>query len=158
MKPLAERFWSKVVKIPFHGCWEWIGQPMKVGYGYISDEKGEDSYAHRVSWRLHRGGIPDGLCVLHKCDNRLCVNPDHLFLGTRTENQADAASKGRMPRGDKHWNVKMSDRDVEEARMLLLRGETHANIAQRFGVSRQAITNISLGRRRRVASKEVVPS
>lgn len=144
-----KRFWRKVAKSD--ACWRWLGKPMSVGYGYFSTtSNGErkDGYAHRTSWEIHYGAIPDGLCVLHRCDNRMCVNPAHLFLGTRAENQQDAANKGRMPHGPAHWNTKLSEADVSTIIDRIAAGETHATIASTYGVSRQAITNISIGRRR----------
>lgn len=81
------------------GCWLWNGQIGKRGYGMIGVPKRYGpriQYAHRVSWRLHRGEIPDGLSVLHRCDNPKCVNPDHLFLGTAGDNIRDCVAKGRQ--------------------------------------------------------------
>lgn len=75
-------------------CWNWIGSIGKNGYGYFS-KNSKAASAHRVSWEIHNGQIPDGLCVLHKCDNRKCVNPDHLFIGTYYDNIHDKINKGR---------------------------------------------------------------
>lgn len=91
--PLKERFLSKVNKSGPKGCWIWTGC-LSVGYGLFYN-KGQWK-AHRVSWELHKGKIPHGLWVLHKCDNPPCVNPDHLFLGTQSENMKDAYLKGRL--------------------------------------------------------------
>jgi DNA-binding XRE family transcriptional regulator len=143
-RPLAERFWRKVEK--HDGCWRWTGRPMTVGYGYIMDDDGSDTYAHRVSWRLHYGSIPDGMCVLHRCDNRICVNPAHLFLGTRADNMADKTAKGRTPHGENHWNSKLSSADVREIVKRLEAGETQTSIARDYGVYRQAIGSIATGR------------
>lgn len=90
--PLEERFWRRVKKTD--GCWEWTGGLLSSGYGacFVG---AYSTGAHRVSWELANGPIPDGLWVLHHCDNRPCVRPDHLFLGTVLDNNRDAIAKGR---------------------------------------------------------------
>lgn len=85
----TERFLDKVA-FTFSDCWYWIGNINKFGYGQVGQKR-----AHRWSWELHNGEIPIGMHVLHKCDVRSCVNPDHLFLGTHTDNMRDMAKKGR---------------------------------------------------------------
>lgn len=95
---VLKRFWRKVNKQ--ESCWLWTGTSLSKGYGLVRNECGKNQGSHRFSWRIHFGEIPDGLSVLHKCDNPLCVNPDHLFLGTQQENLRDMVNKNRQASGD----------------------------------------------------------
>lgn len=137
--PLSERFWEKVVKIPFHECWEWIGSRARGGYGSSSDEGGAISLAHRVAWRLTHGPIPEGLCVLHRCDNRSCVNPAHLWLGTQVDNIADMVRKGRS-----RSRRKLSDAEVREIRILTKTNLSDGAVGRQYGVSSHTVRRIRL--------------
>lgn len=96
---LEERFHDKYIPEPNSGCWLWIANANRTGYGCLSDSK--QRLAHRISWEIHRGPIPEGLYVLHKCDVPICVNPEHLFLGTHQDNMDDMVRKGRG-----RWNTR----------------------------------------------------
>ncbi len=93
-KPPAERFWKFVKKTS--SCWIWTGGVKGHGYGSFFKD-GKQLAAHRFSWEIANGPIPSGMCVCHKCDNPICCNPDHLFIGTQSDNLLDAASKNRNP-------------------------------------------------------------
>lgn len=94
--PMATRFWRKVTRTA--ECWLWLGARGKDGYGRaaLPGHSGGMALAHRISWLLTNGEIPSGMQVLHRCDNRQCVRPDHLFLGTQADNIKDMWAKGRQ--------------------------------------------------------------
>lgn len=143
------RFWSKVAKSD--GCWLWTGLRHDRGdYGliHISHPRKHKYRAHRFSYELANGPIPEGLCVCHRCDNPPCVRPDHLFLGTNAENHADSAAKGRAyrPRGELCGKAKLTAPQVREMRSLQGR-LSHGEIARRFGVHRATVRGILYGLR-----------
>jgi hypothetical protein len=120
------RFWSKVAKRGPDECWEWQASLNQAGYGQfavVTTRPKRNDRAHRVSWILQFGEIPDNLCVLHKCDNPKCVNPNHLFLGTRRDNIHDCIAKGRYRigcrhNGEAHHRALLTEDDVREIRKL----------------------------------------
>jgi len=156
---LEERFWPRVRKT--RSCWLWIGAKVKGGYGNL----GGGGQAHRLSWKIHNGTIPDNLCVLHKCDNPACVRPSHLFLGTNADNVRDrtlkkrhwanqrpnefrehakkaAAATPRM-RGIKNGNARLS---WDVVRIIRNSCESARKLSQQLGVSVQAICNVRNGK------------
>ena len=150
------RFWSKVDKAPGFGpngdCWRWAGTALLPGYGTfkITDQNGVrmDARAHRISWAITKGPIPDGMCVLHSCDNPACCNPAHLWLGTNAENSADMVKKGRHPTGADHALTKLTDGDVIAIRQRYQAGGiTQRSLAAQYGVNRGTIWRIIRRRR-----------
>jgi hypothetical protein len=130
-------------------CWEWTGRISKWGYGLWYVRNGgnrPNKLAHRFAYELAKGPIPKGLCVCHSCDNRLCVNPDHLWLGTLEENNHDRDAKGRTnrPIGENHPRAKL---DLRKVRMIRrLRGKvTQSRLAKHFGVSPSTIASAQKG-------------
>ena len=132
-------FFQKVEKTD--SCWVWTGCHSSLGYGKLT--RNNKSYkAHRYSWMIHNGSIPSGMFVLHHCDVPNCVNPDHLFLGTQTDNMKDMDNKGRRTIGEKKSNAKLNNKKVKEIRQLLLKKVTQEVIAKQYGVSQKIIWNI----------------
>jgi hypothetical protein len=134
---LASYFWQHVSPGEKSACWVWTGPCFKrMGYGRIRSIQTEENLAHRVSWLVHHGAIPEGLQVLHRCDNPPCVNPGHLFLGTHQENMADRNAKGRQARGEHAGNGWISDIQVQQIRTAYATGTmTIAGLARAFQIS-----------------------
>lgn len=140
---LENRFWNRVIKkSTSEQCWNWFGHKDTGGYGIISDGKRRCMKVHRVSWEIHIGEIPKGLHVLHKCDNVVCVNPKHLFLGTHQDNMRDAKEKGRIKRGEESGKAKLTMNDVKEIRKCAGRGCSYLEIAKIFNVSSSTVGGI----------------
>lgn len=132
------------------GCWEWIGYRTAKGYGRFAF-RNSNWHAHRAAWTLLVGEIPEGMCILHRCDNPPCCNPEHLFLGTKTDNHEDMVNKNRRFdfRGEDHGMSKLNLSQVVEIRSAYLkgggrykRGNSH-ELAARFSVSRSTICRIA---------------
>lgn len=120
-------------------CWNWSGGLTRNGYGLFHLVTGGTRLAHRASFFLFRGPIPDGMLVCHKCDNRRCVNPDHLFLGTVKDNNADAARKGRTEHGASRHCAKLTDEIVRE---MVLSDLGYDRLAAKHGVSKGVVQRI----------------
>lgn len=142
------------------GCWIWTAATFKNGYGRLL-MGGRTSYAHLIAWQLVGRTIPAGHKLCHTCDSRACVNPDHLFTGTRSDNMQDMISKGRAGwqidpeafrarghvlgttyRGERHAKAKLKERDVIAIRVLIASGVKHREIAKEYGVATSTIGNI----------------
>ena len=136
------RFMGYVDQKEENECWNWLGSKNTCGYGKFAINK--TSYmAHRVSWILKNGDIPEGLFVLHKCDNRPCVNPNHLYVGTQQENSDDKVNRGRSARGTRNHS-KLKEAQVLEIRKLLQEGASQAGLSRIYGVSDTTIRQIGL--------------
>lgn len=140
---LHQRFEAQYIPEPNSGCWLWTGAAFHKGHGAIRDGS-KQRKAHRVSWELNVGPIPDGMCVLHKCDTPACVNPRHLFLGTRGDNNRDRTRKGRGAKGSRMGSAKLAEADVAQIKRRLASGEPRCVIARDYGVSAVVVSCIAL--------------
>ena len=152
-KSTLERFESYAEPIPECGCWIWTGAVFNDGYGAFRRPKFTER-AHRTAWWLYFGKIPKGALVLHKCDIPLCVNPEHLFLGTQKDNCSDAQQKRRHSHGEKHGMHRLTEVDVLEVLAAKRAGETGVAIAKRFDVTTTTISAIWTGRSWKYVSRE----
>lgn len=151
--PLKERLYSKIKVDPISGCWEWTGAKDKAGYGRINvgsrkDKSRHCERAHRLSYTLSVGKIPDGMEVCHKCDNPSCINPDHLFVGTRQDNVDDRERKGRnvVKTGEESKRSKLTKKDVKNARWERAhKGTSYQKLADKYGVAKKTIQNAIKG-------------
>ena len=140
-----ERFWAKVDKSPGQGprgdCWGWLASTFHYGYGQLNVD-GTMVAAHRFSYELHHGPIPEGKIVRHTCDNPPCTSPDHLLLGTNQDNTDDMVARGRSMKGDRNGQARLTDMGV-----LAIRQDTRFSpqIAVDYGVSASTIRRIKAG-------------
>lgn len=146
-----DRFWEKVRRTTdATECWEWIAAVDKSGYGEFGHGGGPGwKKAHRVAFAMEKHLIPPGMQVLHKCDNRRCVNPNHLFLGTAADNVRDMVVKGRngwdRSMGAAKWNAKMTDEKVAVLRLAAEHGVLLSDLARYYGISRTQAMRIADG-------------
>lgn len=146
-KKYIDRLWKGIDIGSPNDCWEWKGRPGKNGYCKMSIN-GREEYIHRIVYQISIGPIPDGYDVCHKCDNRKCANPSHLFAGTRADNLHDMMRKGRDDHTknlklENHAMAKLTNDEVREIRRLYDHGERNLKkIGARFGVTNHAIYRI----------------
>jgi hypothetical protein len=135
-------FEEKYIPEPNSGCFLWMAAQHRQGYGNFHHD-GKCLLAHRVSWELYRGEIPHGMKVLHKCDNEPCVNPDHLFLGTQSDNMFDCGRKGRSNKaGSINGHAKLTEEDVRIIRAAKPSYGSRQRLAKRFGVTPANISQL----------------
>jgi hypothetical protein len=139
--PLRVRLLRRIRKDSDTGCWLWTGAANSAGYGNIGlGGKNEGTVmVHRISYELFNGPILPGFCVCHRCDTPACINPDHLFLGTRATNNADARQKGRSVRGERSDRAKLTEAQVLEIRALWAAGHKAKEIAPQYGINHRTI-------------------
>jgi len=125
-------------------CWLWRGYRDRNGYGQLTINK-QTRKSHRVSWEIFRGPIPADKCVLHKCDVGSCINPDHLYLGTKADNTRDALERNRLrpPVGERNWRCKLTEKRVTEIRKLRASGMMLKHLEKKFGISNGQISQIA---------------
>ena len=148
--PLESRLWAKVEKGEPQACWPWLGaRRNKQGHGHIlsGDGSGKTVFVHRVSYELAYGPIPEGLIVMHICDNPPCVNPAHLRLGTFKENVQDSKAKGRNNRGSRNGHAKLTEELVVRIREMVAAGAEQKSIAESLGVTDGLISMVVSGKR-----------
>lgn len=141
---LQERFWRYVERGA--DCWEWTGSRSD-GYGTLRTDR-SCIKAHRVSWILHKGPVPEGSVIRHRCDNAGCVNPDHLELGTQRDNMRDAMVRGRLTnrvRGEQHYRARLTAAAVARIRELAAAGRSRASIAREFEIAQVTVWRVLTG-------------
>jgi hypothetical protein len=140
--PLTRKqFMAKLVRNEMTGCLEWHGLKNANGYGRTTI-RGRNLTVHRYVWELFNGPISQGLCVCHKCDNRQCAEPTHLFLGTTKDNSEDMVRKGRSLKGERNNKSKLTPDDV---RAIRASNERQVDLAARYGVTQAMVSQVKLG-------------
>jgi hypothetical protein len=140
IEEIKARLDARTNKQAANGCWEWTGCFANTGYGSMGIPRTRKVMnVHRLAWIVTNGDVPAGLYICHRCDNRKCLNPDHLFLGTAADNMRDSRQKGRQSCGAANYNAKLLESDVREIRASR---ESQRALARRFGVSPSAIQAI----------------
>jgi hypothetical protein len=140
--------YERFVEPNLNGCWGWSGSISKnPGYGQFRSNM-KKWRAHIASWLIFRGDIPEGMCVCHTCDNRVCSNPNHLFLASHFENNLDMIKKGRSPilhkSGSENPNAKLLEKEAKEIKEMLNSGISQKTIARKFKVSQALVSLIKL--------------
>ncbi len=150
LPPIEDRIWAKVKKGSDAECWEWTGGCTRAGYGTISYQN-RHQYAHRLVYEFTHGAIPDGMLICHTCDNPICVNPAHLWVGTKGDNNRDMIAKGRnwlqqkperQVRGERQGSAKLTEAAVRDIRMLASQGCSLRELATKYGVSDTTINTV----------------
>lgn len=137
-----ERLLNKVQPEPNTGCWFWLGAADSLGYGRIGIGGSKVVLSHRLSYQLFKGPVPEDLCVLHKCDTPCCVNPDHLFLGTKKDNAIDCATKYRTnPK-----SAKLNHESVRQIRSRFKSGASIKTLVQDYNLARETIREVVTGK------------
>lgn len=138
-KTNAEKIWDNCMPEPNSGCWIWLGTLCKNGYAQLATTKGKTERAARVSYTVNIGPIPVGKIICHTCDNRACINPDHIYAGTHATNGADAVRRGRTLMGELNHSARLRFADIPNIRAD---GRHQQTIADEYGVARSTISAI----------------